>query len=71
MCIFVTKVVEFYFFFAIGLIGGRTYIFWEKIGSINIFVGSANELQIANLLGQAKTISSGSSEKRLCVLWIS
>ena len=42
--------------------------FW---GSINIFVGSANELQIANLLGQAKTISYGSSEKRLCVLWIS
>ena len=42
--------------------------FW---GSINIFVGSANELQIANLLGQAKTISYGSSEKCLCVLWIS
>jgi hypothetical protein len=40
-------------------------------GSINIFVGSANELQIANLLGQAKTISSGSSEKRLFMLWIS
>jgi hypothetical protein len=59
------------FFFAIVLIGGRTYIFLEKIGSINIFVGSENELQIANLLGQAKTISSGSSEKRLCVLWIS
>jgi len=43
----------------------------EKKGSINIFVGSANELQIANLLGQTKTISSGSSEKRLFVLWIS
>ena len=39
--------------------------------SIYIFVGSANELQIANLLAQAKTISSGSSEKHLFVLWIS
>jgi hypothetical protein len=38
--------------------------------SIYIFVGSANELQIANLLAQAKTISSGSSEKSRFVLWI-
>ena len=42
----------------------------KKIWFNKYFLGSANELQIANFLAQAKTIASDSSEKSLFVLWI-